>query len=121
MYTLNCKGRLLSLHRPVIMGILNTTPDSFYPGSRTVDKDALLQRAEQMIREGAGILDVGGQSTRRGRERVEGAEEAERVVGGSSLWHRYFSEAFISVDTFYSTVARAAVEAGASLINDVSA
>lgn len=121
MFTLNCKGRLLSFSEPVVMGILNATPDSFYAGSRLTDKDALLQKAEQMMRDGAAILDVGGQSTRPGSDRVPAAEEAERVIPAIEALHSAFPDQLLSVDTFYAAVARAAVEAGAGMVNDVSA
>jgi dihydropteroate synthase len=79
MYTLNCKGRLLVLDKPVVMGILNITPDSFYSGSR-IKHDEVLQKAGQMINEGATILDIGGQSTRPGSDRLSADEELERVL-----------------------------------------
>lgn len=121
MFTLNCKGRLLTVTDPVVMGILNATPDSFYAGSRLSGNDALLQKAEQMIRDGAAILDVGGQSTRPGSGRVSAEEEAKRVLPAIDALHRAFPDQLVSVDTFYAAVARAAVEAGAGMVNDVSA
>jgi dihydropteroate synthase len=121
MYSLNCKGRVLSLEKPVVMGIINITPDSFYAGSRQQGVDAALKQAEKMIAEGAGILDIGGQSTRPGAERVVQNEEAERVVPVIHAISRTLPEAIISVDTFYASVAQQAVEAGASMVNDVSA
>jgi dihydropteroate synthase len=121
MYTLNCKGRLLSLEKPVVMGIINITPDSFFAGSRHFGTDMALRQAEKMVKEGAAILDFGGQSTRPGAERVGVAEELERVVPVIEAVARAFPEVEISVDTFYSMVASEAVAAGASIINDVSA
>lgn len=121
MYTLNCKGRLVMIDEPVVMGIINLTPDSFFAGSRMKKEDDLLQRADKMIREGAMILDLGGQSTRPGSRLVEPAEELDRVVPAIELVHREFPGQLISVDTFYGAVAKAAVYAGASMINDVSA
>ena len=121
MFTLNCKGRLLIIDEPIIMGILNITPDSFYKDSRLNDGDALLKKAEAMIKEGAVILDVGGQSTRPNSKRVSAEEELKRVVPAIEAIHKNFPEAIISVDTFYSMVAKEAVEAGASIVNDVSA
>lgn len=121
MFTLNCKGRLVVIDSPLVMGILNTTPDSFYAGSRMQDKDYLLQRAEEMIKDGASILDVGGQSTRPASERVSEEEELRRVVPAIEAVHRQFPDQLISVDTFYAAVAREAVAAGASIVNDVSA
>jgi dihydropteroate synthase len=121
MFTLNCKGRLLTIEEPVIMGIINTTPDSFYSGSRLHTTDEILLRAEQMVAEGAAILDLGGQSTRPQSKTVSADEELERVVPAIEAIHKKFPEQVISVDTFYARVARAAVAAGASIVNDVSA
>lgn len=121
MYTLNCKGRLLVIEQPIVMGILNVTPDSFYTGSRTATNDAILAKSEQMLQEGATILDMGGQSTRPGSTRLTAAEEAERVVPAIQLVKQNFPNCFISVDTYHVEVAREAVEAGADLVNDISA
>lgn len=121
MFTLNCKGRLLSFSEPVVMGIINTTPDSFFAGSRMGQRDAVLKKAEQMLQEGATILDLGGQSTRPGSEQVAAAEELQRVLPAIEAIAQAFPEAIISVDTFYAPVAEAAVASGASIINDVSA
>ncbi|HEX6913991.1 MAG TPA: dihydropteroate synthase, partial [Chitinophagaceae bacterium] len=112
-------GRLLVIDRPVVMGILNTTPDSFYSGSR-VNESGILQRAEQMLNEGAAILDIGGQSTRPNAVPVPEAEELKRVLPAIEMIHRRFPEAVISVDTYQSSVAAQAVAAGASIVNDVS-
>ncbi|HMO32438.1 MAG TPA: dihydropteroate synthase [Lacibacter sp.] len=121
MYTLNCRGRLLALEQPVVMGILNITPDSFYSDSRVPKAAQWRAKAQQMIAEGAVILDVGGQSTRPGSERVPADEEAKRVVPSISALRQEFPDVFLSVDTYYAAVAKAAVEAGADLVNDVSA
>jgi dihydropteroate synthase len=103
------------------MGIINTTPDSFYPGSRTNLEDEVLFRAEKMIRDGAAILDIGGQSTRPGSRQISADEELKRVLPAVVAIHKNFPEQIISVDTFYSKVAFEAVQAGASIVNDVSA
>lgn len=121
MFTLNCKGRLLTLTQPVVMGILNLTPDSFYTGSRLHGTDELLQRAERMITDGATILDLGGQSTRPNSNRVSEEEEKGRVLPAVEAVHRHFPEQILSVDTFYAGVAKEAVAAGAGMVNDVSA
>lgn len=121
MFTLNCKGRLLVLDKPAVMGIINVTPDSFYTGSRIQDTDAILRQAEKMLRDGALILDIGGQSTRPGSERISADEELKRITGPVAAVHKSFPQAFISVDTFYARVAREAVAAGASMVNDISA
>ncbi len=121
MYTLNANGRLLSLYPPAIMGIINITPDSFYAGSREQSIAGVLSKAERMIEEGAAILDIGGQSTRPGAERISVEEELERVVPVISALSRTYPEIVLSVDTFYAKVAAASVAAGASIVNDVSA
>ena len=121
MFTLNCKDRLLVVDKPLVMGIINVTPDSFYQGSRFDATHKVLEQVELMIREGADIIDVGGQSTRPGSEELSAEAELERVIGIIESVHFNFPKTIISVDTFYSTVARKAVAAGASIINDVSA
>lgn len=117
MFTLNCKGKLLVLDSPVIMGIINATPDSFYQGN--INDDMLLL-AKKMIADGAIILDIGGQSTRPGSKRIAADEELARVIPVIELIHQYFPDTVISVDTYNSKVAAAAVEAGASIVNDIS-
>ncbi len=121
MYTLNCKGRLLTLEQPVVMGILNITPDSFYGSSRVQHAGELVIKARQMIAEGATILDIGGQSSRPGSKPISAAEELQRVLPAIETVKQNFPETFISVDTFYAAVAKAAVQAGADIINDISA
>jgi len=121
MFTLNCKGRLINLDQPIVMGILNLTPDSFYRGSRYHDLDELLIRAGEMLEEGATILDIGGQSTRPGSQRIPVEKELERVIEPVMALQKKFPEAILSIDTFYSTVAREAVSAGATIVNDISA
>lgn len=121
MLTLNCKGRLLTSDTAMVMGIINATPDSFYGGSRHTDTDAILARAEKMLGEGADIIDIGGQSTRPGSVTVDADEELKRVMGGIEALQKHFPAAFISIDTFYSRVAREAVAAGACIVNDISA
>ncbi len=121
MFTLNCKGRLLVMDEPVVMGILNINPDSFYGNSRFDQIGDVLQAAEKMIGEGAAILDIGGQSTRPGSERVSAITEHARVIPVIEALAKNFPDAILSVDTFYSLVARDAVAAGASIINDISA
>jgi len=121
MFTLNCKGRLLVIDKPIVMGIINTTPDSFFAGSRKVLADAVIRQAAAMLEEGAGIIDIGGQSTRPGSQPVSEEEEISRVIGGIEAIHRHFPECIISVDTYYARVAKEAVAAGASIINDISA
>jgi dihydropteroate synthase len=121
MFTLNCKGRLLVIDEPIIMGIINTTPDSFYEGSRVSEIDAVLRKAEQMLNEGATIIDIGGQSTRPGSERISPEEEKKRVIPFIEAIYQRFPQAIISIDSFYSSVIKEAVAAGAAIVNDVSA
>ncbi|MEO8406694.1 MAG: dihydropteroate synthase, partial [Chitinophagaceae bacterium] len=121
MFTLNCNGRLLVIDRPLVMGIINSTPDSFYEGSRFTGIDAILDQTEKMIRDGADIIDIGGQSTRPGGVQISATEEMKRIIGSIEAIHARFPQTFISVDTYYSSVAKQAVAAGASLINDISA
>jgi len=121
MYTLNCKGRLLVIEKPVVMGILNITPDSFYSGSRVQQLDEILSKAEQMINEGAAILDIGGQSTKPGSDRLSAEEELQRVLSAIQQIKEKFPDTFISIDTYHSTVAKEAVAVGADMVNDISA
>ena len=121
MFTLNCKGRILVIDKPIVMGIINITPDSFYKGSRIQQADELLEKAATLLSEGATILDMGGQSTRPGSEFLLADEEIPRIIPAIELVHKHFPEAIISVDTFWSSVATEAVQSGASIINDISA
>lgn len=121
MFTLNCKGRLLVIDKPVVMGIINVTPDSFFKGSRQESIDTALRKAEQMLNEGAAILDIGGQSTRPGSEKLSVEEELKRVIEPVHIISKKFPGIFISIDTYYAKVANEAIAAGASIINDISA
>jgi dihydropteroate synthase len=120
MFTLNCKGRLLIIDSPVVMGIINVTPDSFYKGSRETTITGAFRKAEQMINEGAMILDIGGQSTRPNSTLLTATEETERVLPVIEAVHKNFPETIISVDTFYAVVAEQATSSGASIVNDIS-
>lgn len=123
-HSLNCRGRIVDLTRPAVMGILNLTPDSFYAGSRlsgdVTSTTAIVDRAGQMLTDGATFLDLGGYSTRPGAPDISPAEEADRVLPAIELILRAFPDALLSVDTFRASVARQAVVAGAGLVNDVS-
>ena len=121
MFTLNCKGRLLLIDQPIVMGIINATPDSFFGGSRFNSVDEIVAKAANMLNDGADIIDIGGQSTRPGSEMKSADEEIERVVPAIKAIANRSPHAFISIDTFYSKVAIAAVEAGATIVNDISA
>ena len=118
--TLNINGRLADLSVPAIMGILNVTPDSFYDGGRFLTEASVLEQAGKMLSEGADIIDVGGYSSRPGASDIPEAEERERVVKSVGAIMQHFPGTVISVDTFRSTVAEAAVDAGASMINDIA-
>ncbi|WP_035564842.1 dihydropteroate synthase [Hymenobacter sp. IS2118] len=112
-------GRLLSLHQPRVMGILNLTPDSFFAGSRVASEQDLLARAAAMLAAGAAVLDLGAYSTRPGADDIPEAEETRRLLPAVQVLRRAFPQAFISVDTFRAGVAEAAVLAGADMVNDV--
>jgi dihydropteroate synthase len=118
--TLNINGRLINLDIPRVMGIINITPDSFYSGSRANTETQVLRQAEKMLAEGADLIDVGGYSTRPGAEAISTTEETDRVLHAIRAIVKQFPAAAISVDTFRSSVARAAVSEGAGMINDIS-
>jgi dihydropteroate synthase len=121
MFSINCKGRLLTLEEPWVMGIINTTPDSFYQESRHSMVDDILFTAEAMLKDGATVLDIGGQSTRPGSNRVAVDEELARVLPAIEAITKRFPDSLLSIDTFYSKVAEYTVQAGAAIVNDVSA
>ena len=118
--TINIRGRLVSLDTPLVMGILNITPDSFYESSRCIDTQKALQRAKQIIEEGGDIIDVGAYSSRPGAEDVSEEEEIARLRSVLPAIREQYPDAIISVDTFRSKVARYVVEeCGADIINDI--
>jgi dihydropteroate synthase len=120
-YTINVHGQLMELSKPQVMGILNVTPDSFFAGSRMQTEQEVAVRANQIMAEGATMIDVGGCSTRPGSEPVSEAEEMQRLRMALGAVRREQPHAVISVDTFRPDVARMAVEEfGADIINDVS-
>ena len=119
--SINVHGRLLSLDRPVVMGILNCTPDSFFAGSRKQTEREIADRANQIIDEGGGIIDVGAFSTRPGAQEVSTEEEMRRLRYALPIVRREQPDAIVSVDTYRPDVARMVVEEfGADIINDVS-
>jgi dihydropteroate synthase len=120
MYTLNCRGKLLVADKPLIMGIINATPDSFFEGHIGKGIDGIVSLAEKMVQDGAQILDIGGQSTRPGSQVLSAEEELNRVIPVIEAIHSRIPQTIISVDTFSSIVAHKAVEAGASIVNDIS-
>lgn len=117
---INCKGRLIDLSTPKVMGILNITPDSFYSGSRNESVDKLLVKTERMLKEGATFIDVGGYSSRPGAVDISAEEETERVVPAIEAVLKNFPETIISADTFRAEVAEQSIKAGAAMINDIS-
>ncbi len=121
MFTLNCKGKLIIVDKPLVMGILNVNNDSFYAGSRLKNLDAIRNKVDQMIEEGADIIDIGGQSTRPGSERISADEELKRVMPVFEMLSKKHNNILLSIDTYHSVVARETVLAGASIANDVSA
>lgn len=121
MFTLNCKGKILSLEKPLVMGILNATPDSFYKGDMEEGIAGIVAIAEKMIAEGADILDIGGQSTRPGSARISADEETARILPAIKGIHDKFPDMIISIDTYHAAVAKEAVAAGCSIVNDISA
>jgi dihydropteroate synthase len=118
--TLNCRGELIDLSQPKVMGIINVTPDSFYAGSRQIDLRSILKQAEKMLAEGATFLDVGGYSSRPGAEDISMEEESQRVLPAIQAVIKEFPRAFVSVDTFRSSIAQQAVDVGACMVNDIS-
>jgi dihydropteroate synthase len=121
MHTLNCKGRIILAKYPLIMGIINATPDSFYSRDLLSGTESIISNVQKMIEDGADIIDIGGQSTKPGSKRISEQEEIDRVLPLVTQLVARFPQIIISVDTFYSKVAKAAVDAGALIINDVSA
>lgn len=120
-YTINVRGRLVDLSRPLVMGILNVTPDSFYQGSRKQTEAEIAQRTNQIIEEGGEMIDVGAFSTRPGAFEVTEEEEMDRLRRALAIVRREQPEAIVSVDTYRPRVARRCVEEwGADIINDVS-
>ena len=120
MNSINCKGKLLNLGEPVVMGIINATPDSFYEGHLNLKTREILLLAGKMIKEGAAILDIGGQSTRPGSTPISVAEETDRVLPVLESIHAAYPEIILSIDTYNPAVAIAAVAGGASIVNDIS-
>ncbi len=114
-------GRVLTYEKLCVMGILNITPDSFYAGSRVPQLQTVLERAGKMLADGAGVLDIGGESTRPGSDSVDGEEERRRVLPVIEALRKEYPEAVLSVDTYRADTAEAALVAGADIINDISA
>lgn len=118
---MNCRGRELKIDHPLIMGIMNLTPDSFYDGGFYPSQEDMLRHVGQMIRDGAEIVDLGAVSTRPGSVGVSPQEEEDRLLPALDMIRKQFPEIFLSVDTYRSEIARKAIDLGADMINDISA
>ena len=120
MKTINCKGQLIDLSTPKIMGILNVTPDSFFDGGNYNDDQSILKQVDKMLKEGATFIDVGAYSSRPGAKHISEEEELKRILPIVKLLTNNFSHIILSVDTFRSRVAEKCIQAGAAIINDIS-
>jgi len=120
-FSINCRGKLLSIDNPVIMGILNVTPDSFSDGGMFNSEEKALFRTEEMISEGAYIIDVGPQSTNPNSNKISSKEERKRLGKIISQIKKHFPEILVSIDTFYSDTVKYAYDEGVDIVNDISA
>lgn len=118
--TINCKGTLVDLSSPKVMGILNITPDSFYDGGKYKNESDILKQVEKMLVEGATFIDVGAYSSRPGAAHISEQEELQRIVPVVKLLVNHFPEILISIDTFRSKIAETTIKLGAAMINDIS-
>jgi len=118
--TINCKGKLIDLSSPKVMGILNITPDSFYDGGKFKDEVSILNQVDKMLTEGATFIDVGAYSSRPGAKHISEQEELKRIVPVINLLIKKYPEIIISVDTFRSKIAKETIHAGAAIVNDIS-
>ncbi|MFT6796661.1 MAG: dihydropteroate synthase [Maribacter sp.] len=118
--TINCKGELIDLKKPKVMGILNVTPDSFFDGGSFKDEKNALKQVEKMMLDGARFIDIGAYSSKPGANEVSEALELSRITPIVELVLKYFPDVLLSIDTFRGTVARECVERGAAIINDIS-
>jgi len=119
--TINCKGQLIDLSSPKVMGILNITPDSFYDGGLYKNENDILKHTEKMLNEGATFIDIGAYSSRPGATHISEEEELKCIVPVVNLLLKHFPETYLSIDTFRSEVAKQCIEAGAAIVNDISA
>jgi dihydropteroate synthase len=120
MQDINCKGKLIDLSTPKVMGILNITPDSFYDGGQYNDVNNILRQAEKMLSEGATFIDIGGYSSRPNAKHIDEKEEQNRILPIIEVLIKEFPQILISIDTFRSSIAKKGIEAGAAMINDIS-
>ncbi len=118
--SLNCQGKLIEFNEPIIMGIINTTPDSFYKDSRIQSNKLILQQIDTFIKEGVDVIDIGGYSSRPGADDVDEQEEINRILPAITSIKKKFPNLLISIDTFRPQVAKIALENGANIINDIS-
>jgi dihydropteroate synthase len=118
---INCKGSLIDMSVPKVMGILNCTPDSFFDGGKYANDAQLLQQAENMLEQGAAFIDIGAYSSKPSAQFVSEEEELQRIVPVVELVLKHFPNALISIDTFRARVAKACIEGGAAIVNDISA
>lgn len=118
---INCKGTLVDLSIPKVMGILNCTPDSFFDGGKYKDESQLLKQVEKMLADGADFIDVGAYSSKPNAEFVTEEEELNRIVPVIELLLKHFPDTLLSVDTFRAAVAKASIESGAAIVNDIAA
>ncbi len=121
MSTINCKGKLIDLSSPKVMGILNITPDSFFDGGIYSNEEAIISQVEKMLTDGATFIDIGAYSSRPGAKHISEEEELTRIVPVIQLLVKEFPNIIISIDTFRSTIAEQCIKNGASIINDISA
>jgi dihydropteroate synthase len=118
--TINCKGTLVDVSSPKVMGILNCTPDSFFDGGKYKNESDILSQVEKMLLEGATFIDVGAYSSRPGAQHISEEEELQRMLPVIHVLMKNFPEIIISIDTFRSKIAREAINAGGAMINDIS-
>ncbi|WP_281228803.1 dihydropteroate synthase [Flavobacterium aquiphilum] len=119
--TINCKGQLIDLSEPKVMGILNITPNSFFDGGKYKNEEELLERVGKMLDEGADFIDVGAYSSKPNAEFVSEEEEISRIIPVVNLLQKHFPGIILSIDTFRAGVAKVCIENGAAIINDISA
>jgi dihydropteroate synthase len=120
MQDINCKGKLIDLSSPKVMGILNITPDSFYDGGQYNDVNSILRQAEKMLSEGATFIDIGGYSSRPNATHINEEEELKRILPIIELLIKEFPQILISIDTFRSSIVKKGIEIGAAMVNDIS-
>lgn len=119
--TINCKGQLIDLSTPKVMGILNVTPNSFFDGGKYKEEKEILLRVEKMLNDGATFIDIGAYSSKPSAEFVSESDEIARMVPVVNLILKHFPEALLSIDTFRAEVAKTSIQSGAAMINDISA